>query len=322
MPTSSRVWASAAPDPCRRSMASTTPAGTARGARTSTSPPRSVFASRASVSFSSTARLPTLTRDSTPSATQTSTVRTWRQPARVSRAAIASAKRITSQVADGGWLFRPDDAAVAQRDPPVGVRGECRVVRDEHERAAPLAVECEEELDDRGTRRRVEVARRLVGEQQRRCPRDRARQRHALLLTARELHGIVMTALAESDLVQQGERARAHVRRTGELEGDRDVLGGGERRDQVVRLEDEADAVAPEPRERVFAEPRQAHAIDRNRTARRCIEAGDEPEQRRLAAARRPGDRHALAARDVEAHAVEDGDHAPTAREAHHDVVH
>src|SRR5436190_578503 len=245
MPTSSRVWASAAPDPCRRSMASTTPAGTARGARTSTSPPRSVFASRASVNFSSTARLPTLTSDATPSATQTSTVRTWRQPARVSRAAIASAKRITSQVADGGWLFRPDDAAVAQRDPPVGVRGECRVVRDEHERAAPLAVEREEELDDRCTRRRVEVARRLVGEQQR----------------------------------------------------------GG-------------------PRERVFAEPRQAHAIDRNRTARRCIEAGDEPEQRRLAAARRPGDRHALAARDVEAHAVEDGDHAPTTREAHHDVVH
>ena len=58
----------------------------------------------------------------------------------------------------------------------------------------------------------VEVAGGLVGEQEARRARDGPRERDALLLAARELHGIVVTARAEPDLVEQPP-ARAPARR-------------------------------------------------------------------------------------------------------------
>ena len=56
---------------------------------------------------------------------------------------------------------------------------------------------------------RVERAGRLVGEDQQRLGDQRARDRHALLLAAGELRGVVVGALAQPDALQHRQRARA-----------------------------------------------------------------------------------------------------------------
>ena len=71
---------------------------------------------------------------------------------------------------------------------------------------------------------------------------DRARDRDALLLAARELRGEVVEALAEPD---QAQRVLGRHRRSRDLGHQRHVLARGEARDQVVELEHEAHVQAP-----------------------------------------------------------------------------
>ena len=80
------------------------------------------------------------------------------------------------------------------------VGGDVGLVRDEDDRVAGLVEPLEQRHDfDAGLR--VEVAGRLVGEQDRRVVDERARDRDALALAARQLVGPVRHALAELDLV-------------------------------------------------------------------------------------------------------------------------
>ena len=55
---------------------------------------------------------------------------------------------------------------------------------------------------------------------------------------------------------------------------------------EVKELEDEADLLAAQLRERVLAESGDVGAVDQDLAGARRVEAGDQPEQRRLAAAR------------------------------------
>ena len=73
----------------------------------------------------------------------------------------------------------------------------------------------------------------------------------------------------------------------------------------MKELEHEADLLAAQLRQRVFVEPRDVDAVDHDRARRRRVEPGDQPEQRRLAAARRPDDRDELAARNRQSSADE-----------------
>ena len=88
--------------------------------------------------------------------------------------------------------------------------GDSRVVRhDDDASDAARRREREKQVHDLLARRRVEVAGRLVGEQHVRVVRERARDRDALLLAARELRRQVVGARAEPDRVEQlGTRAR------------------------------------------------------------------------------------------------------------------
>src|SRR5262245_28394972 len=87
-----------------------------------------------------------------------------------------------------------DDAAVEELDLAVRVVGIARVVRD-HADGRAFAVQLAQEVHDRLAVPRVEVAGRLVGEQDRGPPRERAGDRHALLLAAGELRGMVVHAV-------------------------------------------------------------------------------------------------------------------------------
>ena len=93
-----------------------------------------------------------------------------------------------------------------------------------------LAIEVEQQLDDLSAGRRVEITGRLVGQHERRPQRERAGDRHPLLLAARELAGIVVGAVDESHGVEELMGSLGSARLAGQLERHRDVVERGERR--------------------------------------------------------------------------------------------
>ena len=132
---------------------------------------------------------------------------------------------------------------------------ELGVVRDDEQRRAALAVELEEQLVDRLAGRAIEVAGRLVGEQQRRLEHHRARERHALLLAAGQLARPVREAVREADAAEDVGGASCARARIGDALDQRrhhHVLERGELGQQVMELEDEADAAVAE-----LGEPRR-----------------------------------------------------------------
>ena len=88
---------------------------------------------------------------------------------------------------------------VGEVEHAVGDRGGARLVRDHHDRLAELLDRVTQELEDLGARRRVEVAGRLVREDDVRLRDERTGDRDALLLATGELGGAVREAIAESD---------------------------------------------------------------------------------------------------------------------------
>jgi hypothetical protein len=75
-----------------------------------------------------------------------------------------------------------------------------------------------------------------------------------------------------------------------QLEGDLDVLERGEGGNELEALEDEAHLRSAKLRPLIFRKAGQVGAVEQDRAARRHVESGEESEQRRLAASRRPDD--------------------------------
>src|SRR5262249_32039667 len=83
------------------------------------------------------------------------------------------------------------------------------------------------------------------------------------------------------------------------------VLRGGEGRDQVVPLEDEADALGADARQLGLLKARDLLVTDAHLARGRGEHAAEDREQRGLAAPRGPREHHELAAVHVEVHALE-----------------
>ena len=98
-----------------------------------------------------------------------------------------------------GIEFVGGDEPVAEDDAAAGVVGENWIVGDEDEGGSFNAIEVEEKLQDVGTVGGVEVAGGFVGEDDGRTQDEGAGKRYALLLAARELHGVVVHAVAETN---------------------------------------------------------------------------------------------------------------------------
>src|SRR5262245_60141536 len=244
-----------APSEARRASSVSAAGSRARVERSSTSPPRSAFASRASVRSRSAASVPTATTAATPITTQTSTMARWRHPPRAWGRARRAAGGPVTALARGGYDGGvADDATVPELDGAARARGHAGGVGDEHDGAAPGPVEAQQQVDDLGAGRRIEVAGGLVGQDEGRPPRHRARERDPLLLAARQLGRVVVRAVGETALRQQRSRARQRIGRPGQLQGHGDVLDRGQGRNQMVGLEDVAD--------RVPAEARQCHLVE------------------------------------------------------------
>ena len=105
----------------------------------------------------------------------------------------------------------------------------------------------------------------------------------------------MLGALGEPDLVEQRERRAARVPDAGRRELRLDVLDGGQRRDQVELLEDEAERAQPQLGELVVAELREVAALEQHLAVARAVERAEQLQQRRLAGAARAFERDELA---------------------------
>ncbi len=147
----------------------------------------------------------------------------------------------------------------------------------------------------------VEGAERLVEQQHLGQVDQRARQRDALLLAARELGGPAVRLASEPDALELGRDALVDLGLVDllPLEPEGHVVGHGHVREQRVALEDGVGG-ALEGRQ-----PDLVGALDQHLPARRLLEAGDHAQSRRLAAAARPEHREELAAGDLQVDVVD-----------------
>ncbi len=191
-------------------------------------------------------------------------------------------------------------------DDAVGERQQALVVRRDDDDAAGLGEVAEEaqhalDLDV------VEVRGRFVGDDQWRVERDGAGDRHALLLASRQVTGPVVHPVAEVDLLEQLLRLAACLpaRDAAAAERDDDVVASREARDEVERLEDDADGVASVLGERLAAQRRHLRVADHDRPRRRAQDRRERGQERRLAAAARAEQEHELAVGEGQAHLVD-----------------
>jgi hypothetical protein len=209
---------------------------------------------------------------------------------------------------------RRHDPAVSQPDRRFRDGGDLRIVGDQHERGAAGAVNLQQQLDHLAARRTIEVAGRLVGQQDRGIVGERPGDCDPLLLAARQLRRVVMRAIRQPHFGEQRARAGRRIGAVGNLDRHQHVLERGQRRQQVKGLEDEPDARSPQPRQVVLAQRGDVDAVDQDAPARGRVEPGDQPEQRRLAAAGRADDRDHPALGDRQVGGMQDRQRAAAAR--------
>ena len=105
------------------------------------------------------------------------------------------------------------DPAVPDDEDPVGVGRGLRVVGDQHDRLAALDARAPERVEDLGAGRVVEVAGRLVGEEERRPGHERPGDRDALLLAGRQLVGLVALLAGQVDELDRRRGSRSAAAR-------------------------------------------------------------------------------------------------------------
>ena len=163
---------------------------------------------------------------------------------------------------------------------PVAARGQCGVVRDEHQRRAVVAVAPKQQFDDLLPGCLVEIAGRFVGDDDGGIGRDRAGERDALLFAARHFGGIVVQPAAKSDGDQFPLGAGKCVALAGEFKRDGNVFQRRHGRDEVKGLEDDADILAAKTRQFVLVKLVQVLPRDDDRAGIGPLQSGHHHEQR------------------------------------------
>ena len=135
---------------------------------------------------------------------------------------------------------------------------------------------------------RVEVARRLIGQEQDRIVDERARDGDPLLLASRELgRAVPGPALQPHHLELALRPFPALATRDVPVEQRHlDVGLGGDPRQQIELLEDEADAAVADLRQVVVAQARHVAAFQQVAARRRRVEAAEDRHERGLARTR------------------------------------
>jgi len=198
------------------------------------------------------------------------------------------------------------DLAVAHAHDAPRVRRDVGLVGDEDHGVA-LAPDLLEGGHDLLAGVGVEVAGRLVGQHDAGPVDQRARDRHPLALSARQLVGPVLDAIREPDQRQRLARAAPAllVLDPGVDQRQLDVVERVGARQQVEGLEHEADLVVAHPRQLVVSLLGDLLVLEPVRAAGRGIEAADDVHERRFARARGAHDGHVFVGVDLEVDAVQ-----------------
>ena len=190
---------------------------------------------------------------------------------------------------------------VHQHHPVGDLHGLLLVVRDEDRRHVDVVVEAAQPrpqlLADAG----VERAEGLVEQEDLRLDGERPRERHPLPLAAGELRGVAVGEAVQLHEREQLVHAGAHLalRTLADGEPERDVLEHRHVLERRVVLEHHADAALLRSHVRgVLAEDLDSALVG-------LLEAGDHPEERRLAAPARAEEGGQRPARDRERYVVE-----------------
>ena len=156
----------------------------------------------------------------------------------------------------------------------------------------------------------VEIAGRLVAQEQPRVGHDGARDRHPLLLPARHFAWIMLGPIGEIDDLERRFDVLPALERIepGDEQRQFHVLRGRQHRHQIVELEHEADGRGAPLGELALRKAVDAPAGDVDFAGVRAVDAADHVEQCGLAGARRPHHRDEVAGRDREFEVIEDRD--------------
>ena len=203
------------------------------------------------------------------------------------------------------------DVTVSHHRDPLAERHRLGlVVRHVHRRDAEPLVQLRERGAHADAKLRVEVRERLVEQEGLGLPDDRAAHRDALALPARELRRPPVEQVGEAEQFGDvGDAPRDLVlRRPPGAQAVAEVLAHGHVRIERVALEDHGDVARP--RREVGDVP----VADRDRAAGHVLEPGEQPEQRRLAAARRADEHQELAVADLQGDVVDGLDRAERLR--------
>ena len=176
-------------------------------------------------------------------------------------------------------------------------------MRDENEAECVLALQVNEQVDDVGLGILVEIARRLVGEQQRGRVDERTRDRNPPLLAAGQPARIHVGAIRESDAREQIVAARVGFlsgHGAAEQRGQGDIVDCGEVRQQARELEHEADIACAEARQFALPKRPDVRAVEHDLAARRLGQSAEHGHQGRFAGAGSSDDRHELAGAHIE----------------------
>ncbi len=165
---------------------------------------------------------------------------------------------------------------------------------------------------DRG-RLRVEVARRLVREHDRRVVHEGAREGDALLLAAGQLVRHPAGRVLQAEPLDERPAALQRAgRRVGQPRGECDVLLARQLGHEVEELEDEADPPRAQTRQVAFGAPVDALARELDRPGLRAVQTAQQVQQRRLPRARAAHDGHELPGVHLERRAIEHTSRGPT----------
>ena len=197
-------------------------------------------------------------------------------------------------------FFDVEDGAEVENLAPA--RGGARIVGHHQDGLARLAVQRLEKVEHRIARLAVEVAGRLVAQQEQRIGDDGARDADPLFLAAGQFGRAVPGAVGKTDECQRRAGAAQPLggRQVGQQQRQLDIALGGQHRQQVVGLEDEADVARAPAGEIGVAQPVDRQALDLDAARGRPVEAADQVEERALARSGRPHQRDVVTAGDVE----------------------
>ena len=198
--------------------------------------------------------------------------------------------------------------------------GKPRIMCNQQQRHLPPGTFGKEQIGDLPAGLLVEIAGRLVGDQDRRLRREGAGERHPLLFAAGEFAWIMRHAVGEPDIGEFALGPLEGVGVTGKFQRHGDVFQRRHVRDQVEGLEDDADVLAAECRELVLGQTRQFLAGNLDHALVGTLEPGEHHQKRRLAGAGWPDDADRFAPRDVEIEALQNMHGAMAATEGQMNV--